>query len=145
MDFPITELMDREACIEWLEKCFHPNGLKCPHCQAGIEQALWFRKTKRSDLDVYRCKKCRGIYTLYSGTAFEGRYFTPEQTILFLREALQGKSSAKLAREMKIKGIALCPFVERFTRPEATLYTDEYDRYNHLQRVRHTVCHSKNE
>jgi FixJ family two-component response regulator len=33
---------------------------------------------------------------------FEGRYFTPEQTVLFLREVLQGKSSAKIARELKI-------------------------------------------
>ncbi len=102
MDFPITELMDREACIQWLEKYFHPDGLKCPHCQASVEQAIWFRKTKRSDLDVYRCKNCRGIYNLYSGTVFEGRYFTPEQTLLFIREVLQGKSSAKLARELKI-------------------------------------------
>jgi transposase-like protein len=53
-------------------------------------------------LDVYRCKNCRGIYNLYSGTVFAGRHFTPEQTILFLREVLQGKSSAKLARELRI-------------------------------------------
>ena len=82
MDFPITELMDREACLEWLEEYFHPDGLKCPHCQAELDQANWFRKTKKSDLDVYRCKVCRGIYNLYSGTVFEGRYFTPEQTVL---------------------------------------------------------------
>ena len=43
------------------------------------------------------------------------------------------------------QGSTLCPFVERFTQPEATLYTDEYDSYNHVQRVRHTVCHSRNE
>ena len=43
------------------------------------------------------------------------------------------------------KGETLCPFVERFTQSEATLYTDEYDSYNRLQRTRHTVCHSKNE
>jgi transposase-like protein len=102
MDFPITELMDREACIQWLKEYFHPDGQKCPHCQADIEQASWFRKTNRSDLDVYRCKQCRGIYNLYSGTVFEGRYFTPEQVILFLREVLQGKPTAKLARELKI-------------------------------------------
>ena len=102
MDFPITELMDREACLEWLEEYFHPDGLKCPHCQAERSQANWFRKTKKSDLDVYRCKVCRGIYNLYSGTVFEGRYFTPEQTVLFIREVLQGKSSAKIARELKI-------------------------------------------
>ena len=43
------------------------------------------------------------------------------------------------------QGATLCPFVETFTKPEATLYTDEYDSYNKLKRVRHTVCHSKNE
>lgn len=41
------------------------------------------------------------------------------------------------------KGQTLCPFVEQFTQP--ALYTDEYDSYNKLKRVRHTVCHSKNE
>ena len=43
------------------------------------------------------------------------------------------------------KSASLCPFVEKFTRPEATVYTDEYDSYNKLKRVRRTVCHSQNE
>ena len=43
------------------------------------------------------------------------------------------------------QGATLCPFVEQFTRAEATVYTDEYDSYNNLKRVRHTVCHSQNE
>jgi transposase-like protein len=43
------------------------------------------------------------------------------------------------------QGVTLCPFVERFTHPKATLYTDEYNSYNQLKRVRHTVCHAKNE
>lgn len=102
MDFPIVELMDREACLVWLANHFHSNGLKCPHCQAGLDQAIRFRKTRRSDLIVYRCKVCRGRYNLYSGTEFEGRYFTPEQTILFLREVVQGKSTAKLSCELGI-------------------------------------------
>lgn len=43
------------------------------------------------------------------------------------------------------QGATLCPFVEQFTQPEATLYTDKYDSYNKLKRMRSTVCHSKNE
>ncbi len=39
----------------------------------------------------------------------------------------------------------MCAFVERFTKPEATLYTDEYQSYNKLQRIRLTVCHAQNE
>jgi len=102
MDFPIKELMDREACLKWIETYFHPAGLKCCHCGAEFEQARWFRKTKRSDLEVYRCQVCKGIYNLYSDTVFEGRYFTPEQTVLFIRGVCQGQSSAQLARELSI-------------------------------------------
>jgi transposase-like protein len=102
MDFPITELMDREACLRWLEEYFQPSGLKCPHCQAALEQANGFRQTKQSHLPVYRCTVCGGIYNLYSGTVFEGREFRPEQTVLFLRGVLQGKPTAQLARELEI-------------------------------------------
>ena len=100
MDFPITDLMDRDACIAWIGEYFHPEGLKCPHCGAAPEQAWWFRRTKRSQLDVYRCQECKGIYNLYSGTVFEGRYFHPEQAVLFIRGVCQGKSTAQLAREL---------------------------------------------
>ena len=102
MDFPIKELMDREACLEWIGAYFHPEGQNCPHCAAPFEQARWFRKTKCSDLDVYRCQSCQGIYNLYSSTVFEGRYFSPEQTVLFIRGVCQGQSSAQLARELSI-------------------------------------------
>lgn len=102
MDFPITNLMDREACLVWIAEYFHPAGLKCPHCGADFQEANWFRKTKRSELDVYRCKGCKGIYNLYSGTVFEGRYFNPEQTVLFIRAVVQGKSTAQIARELGI-------------------------------------------
>ena len=84
MDFPITNLMEREACLDWLQEYFHPTELKCPHCQAGLEEANRFRQTRRSELEVYRRKRCKGIYNLYSGTVFEGRHFRPEQTVLGL-------------------------------------------------------------
>jgi transposase-like protein len=67
-----------------------------------MNKARWFRQTKRSDLGVYRCQDCRGIYNLYSGTVFEGRHFTPEKTILFVREVCQGKPTAQIARELGI-------------------------------------------
>lgn len=102
MDFPITNLMDREACLQWIEDYFHPQGLECPHCHAEFEDARWFRRTICSQLDVYRCQWCQGIYNLYSNTVFEGRYFRPEQTVLFIRGVLQGTSTAQLARELKI-------------------------------------------
>ena len=102
MDFPIADLMHRDACVAWIQEYFYPNGLKCPHCQAGFEQAHRFRRTKRSQLDVYRCQRCKGIFNLYSGTVFEGRHFRPEHVVLFIRGVCQGKSTAQLARELGI-------------------------------------------
>lgn len=51
---------------------------------------------------MYRCQECKGIYNLYSNTIFEGRYFRPEQTVLFIRGVCQGKPTAQLARELSI-------------------------------------------
>src|SRR5688572_7653971 len=39
----------------------------------------------------------------------------------------------------------LCAFVQRFTHPEALVYTDEYPSYNDQQRGRETVCHGVHE
>ena len=61
--------------------------------------------------------------------------------------AVIGRDSRQVRiRVMKnTQGATLCPFVERFTNPEAILYTDEYDSYNKLKRLRLTVCHSDKE
>ena len=74
MDFPITELMSEQASTEWIMDYFHPTGVRCPHCEAAWAEAKEFRRTRQSELIVYRCQRCRGIYTLYSGTIFQGRH-----------------------------------------------------------------------
>lgn len=100
MDFPIIDLLDEEMSEAWLLKHFHPQGLKCPHCQQAQDGARYFRANRGSDLAVYRCNHCQGIYHLYSGTLFEGSQLTPSQVVLLLRGFLQGQSSAQLSREL---------------------------------------------
>jgi transposase-like protein len=102
MDFPIIDLLDDELSSQWLLKHFHPNGLKCPHCGAALNQAREFRQTKTSQLTVYRCTLCQGIYNLYSRTVFEGRYFRPAQAVLLLRGVTKGQPSAEIAREIGV-------------------------------------------
>jgi hypothetical protein len=102
MDFPIVDLLDDELSSAWLRKHFHPDGLKCPHCNAGLDQAREFRQTKTSQLTVYRCNECQGIYNLYSRTVFEGRSFRPAQAILLLRGVTKGNPSAEIAREIGV-------------------------------------------
>ena len=33
MDFPITDLMDEDACYAKLVELLHPGGLACPNCR----------------------------------------------------------------------------------------------------------------
>lgn len=100
MDFPINELMSEKASEEWILEHFHPNGLRCPHCEAGWAEGFEFRRTRKSGLTVYRCRRCMGIYNLYSGTVFEARHLRPSQVILLLRGVLKGESAATMAREL---------------------------------------------
>ena len=100
MDFPILDLIDNESATEWLVNHFHPDGLKCPHCEASVEEARPFRQTTASQLTVYRCLLCDGIYNLYSSTVFQQKQFTPAQVVLLLRGVYQGTSTAQLAREI---------------------------------------------
>ena len=100
MDFPILDLMDRDASETWVERHFHPQGLQCPHCQARRQHARFFRVNRGSGLTVYRCNRCDGIYHLYSGTLFAESQLTPEQVVLLLQGILQGKPSAQLGREL---------------------------------------------
>jgi transposase-like protein len=81
---------------------FHPNGLSCPNCKAGVEQARKFRTTHRSQLIVYRCRVCDQTYNLYSGTLLAQHHLTPEQVGLLWRGILKGESTKSLAGELEL-------------------------------------------
>ena len=102
MDFPIQSLIDEEQAEAWVLDHFHPQDLCCPTCQASVAEARNFRKTTTRGLQVYRCKHCQSIYTLYSGTVFAGTQFRPSQVVLLLRSVCQGVSSAQLGRELSL-------------------------------------------
>ena len=107
MEFPITDLLSPEQSEQWLMKHFHPEGLKCPGCQATIERANVFRVTRKSDLKVYRCKDCQSIYNLYTGTVFQQRHIRPQQAVLLIRGVLKGEPSDVLARELKLNYVTV--------------------------------------
>ena len=100
MDFPIVDLIDNAFATDWLLNHFHPHGLKCPHCEASVAEARPFRQTTTSQLTVYRCLVCDGIYNLYSSTVFQQKQLTPAQAVLLLRGVYQGAPSAQIAREI---------------------------------------------
>jgi len=98
IDFPITELLSDEECVEWLESYVHPDGFVCPHCRSA-ERRL-FRE--QGYFPAYRCLACDGYYTLLSDTVFEKTRQRPATLVLLLRGIAKGESSSRLSRELGI-------------------------------------------
>lgn len=99
MIFPITDLLDDQESIAWVEKYFHPKKLRCPGCGATTEQARQFRTHKRGCVD-YRCQKCQRSYNLYTNTIFAGSNLAPRRVVLLLRGVCKGEPATVLAEEL---------------------------------------------
>ena len=102
MEFPITDLLDKENCVQWIIEHFHSNGFDCPTCNAPVDRAREFRFTEKSQLIVYRCNCCQNPYNLYTGTIFQQHHLTPMQVVLLIRGVLKGESSKILSTELGI-------------------------------------------
>lgn len=94
MEFSITDLLDYDSSVAWIVHHIHAGQLKCPRCHQPVTQARLFRRTRRSDLTVYRCTVCGATDNWYSNTVFQQAHLTPMQVVPLLR----GFSEADLVR-----------------------------------------------
>jgi transposase-like protein len=98
MDFPILELMDNEACYQFLVNTLHPDGLHCPACRR--DDALSVHDRHRPPVFDYRCRHCGVVFNAYTGTPLQKTHRSPVQLVLILRGICQGTPTAQLAREL---------------------------------------------
>ena len=101
MIFPITELLDEQESLVWLERHFHPTGLQCPRCGAAKQEARKFREHKSGIVD-YRCYHCHRTYNLYTGTMFAGSNLAPRRVVLLVRGVCKGDPATELAEELAL-------------------------------------------
>ena len=99
MDFPITELMDEDACYRWIVELLHPEGLACPRC--GAHEGLRVHRRHRAPVLDYRCTTCRRVFNAFTETAFHKTHRRPSEIVLILRGIAQGVPTAQLARELR--------------------------------------------
>lgn len=59
MDFPILDLMDPDACYQFLVRTPHPDGLGCPRCDRAGGHATHDRH--RPPVFDYRCRGCGAV------------------------------------------------------------------------------------
>src|SRR3954463_1226471 len=98
MDFPITDLMDQDACYHKLVALLHPGGLACPACEAS--DRLRVHRRHRAPVLDYRCLHCGRVFNAFTGTALAGTHRRPAEVMLILRGCAQGVPTAQLAREL---------------------------------------------
>jgi transposase len=98
MDFPITDLMDQDACYHKLVGWLHPDGLACPNCKT--DDHLRVHRRHRAPVLDYRCTACGRVFNAFIGTALAGTHRTPAEIVLILRGFAQGVPTAQLAREL---------------------------------------------
>src|SRR5262249_5730121 len=101
MDFPILDLMDEAACSQRRSALLHPDGLTCPRCGGGRDRYTVHRRRDGSPVVDYRCRDCRRVFNLYTGTPWQGTHRTPARILLILRGFTKGTPTAELAREPK--------------------------------------------
>jgi transposase-like protein len=98
MDFPITELLDEDACYAKLLHWLHPDGLACPRC--GAREGLGVHRRHRAPILDYRCQACHRIFNAFTGTDLQGSRRSVVALMLILRGFAQGVPTAQLAREL---------------------------------------------
>jgi transposase-like protein len=99
MDFPITDLMDEDACYAKLVQWLHPDGLACPRCQQA--DRLRVHRSHRAPVRDYRCGHCRRVFNAFTGTILHGTRRRPSELTLIIRGFAQGVPTAQLARELE--------------------------------------------
>jgi len=125
MEFPIINLLSPEQSEQWLLEHFHSEGLKCSWCKSPVEQANVFRVTRKSELKVYRCKDCKSIYNLYTGTVFERRQLRPQQAVLLIRGVLKGEPSDVLATELELNYVTVLQLRRKIQENASLLQSEE--------------------
>src|SRR4051812_19649454 len=98
MDFPLTDLMDQDACYPQLVASLHPDGPACTACKTD-DHLRALRRHRAPVLDS-RCTACGRAFNALTGTALEGTHRRPARVMLLLRGFALGVPTARLAREL---------------------------------------------
>ena len=101
LEFPLTEVLDEQACYDFLLRTLHPDGLHCPYDHPlPHDQAPHDRH--RAPIMDYRCRKCGAVFNLFTGTIWSKTRFRCATIVQILRGIAQGVPTNHLAAELGI-------------------------------------------
>ena len=101
MAFPITELLDEQACYDFLVSVLHPKGLRCPAGHKVVAGQAPHMSDRAPVVD-YRCRQCGKVFNLFTDTLWKGTHYSCRQVVLLVRGFAQGVPTLHLARELNL-------------------------------------------
>ena len=99
--FPITDLLSKQECYDYLVRTLHPDGLRCYNSHPlPTDQAPHDRS--RTPVYDYRCRVCGNVFNLFTDTVWEGTHYDCVTLVLVLRGFAQGIPTLQLADELEL-------------------------------------------
>ncbi len=99
--FPLADLLNERECYVYLLRILHPDGMACPNGHSlPAKQAPHDRK--RAPIFKYRCRVCKAVYNLFTGTVWSGTHYSCVTIVLVLRGFAQGIPTLQLAEELEL-------------------------------------------
>jgi transposase-like protein len=93
---------DADKAREWLEQARWPNGVNCPHCGSLGVMLLGGKKHRPG---LYRCRDCRGQFTVQTGSVMESSHIALHKWALALQlltSSKKGMSAHQLHRMIHV-------------------------------------------
>lgn len=101
IQFALTDLLDEQACYDYLLKALHPRGLPCPNGHRLPPDQAAHRRRRAPVLD-YRCRKCGKVFNVFTGTLWSGTHYRPTIIVQLLKGIAQGTPTLHLAEELHL-------------------------------------------
>ncbi len=103
MQWALTDLLDEQACYDYLLQAPHPQGLHCPavHCLPA-DQALHDRH--RAPIMTYRCRVCGKVFNLFTLTIWSKTHYRCSiiSSSSYLKGSPRGTPTKHLAAELHL-------------------------------------------
>jgi transposase-like protein len=101
MQFPLDEVLDEQACYDFLLRTLHPDGLYCPSGHPLPSHPAPHDRHRAPILD-YRCRNCGAVFNLFTGTIWSKTRYRCSTIVQILRGIAQGTPTNHLAAELGI-------------------------------------------
>ena len=99
--FPIQSFMDYKSCYSYLLRLLHLQGLYCL-CGKALPVTQKPHKFRDNNLPCFRCKDCKKVFNLFTGTILSGIHYDCLIIVVMLKGFAQGKSTQHLSKELKV-------------------------------------------